>query len=178
MPLVRPADPVRDAEPCRAIYAHFVEHTAVSFETEPPTTAEMRERIRSAVRSHAWLVADDDGEVVAYAYGAPHRARAAYRFLAEVSVYVAPGHERRGLGRALYGPLLARLRERGYRTAVAGMTLPNPGSQGLHAALGFREIGTFHRAGWKHGAWHDTGWMELSLVGDSGDPDAPPVELT
>lgn len=175
MPLVRPADVDRDVASCRAIYAHYVEHTVVSFETEAPTASEMRERMASAVRSHAWLVAVDGGEVVAYAYGAPHRARAAYRFLTEVSVYVAPGHERRGLGRALYEPLLGRLRERGFRTAVAGMTLPNPGSRGLHASLGFTDIGTFHRAGWKHGAWHDTGWMERSLV---DDPDAPPAELT
>ncbi|WP_030484366.1 GNAT family N-acetyltransferase [Nocardioides aequoreus] len=176
MPLVRAADLDRDVEPCRAIYAHYVEHTVVSFETEAPSAAEMRERMAAAVRSHAWLVAEDDGgEVVGYAYGAPHRARAAYRFLTEVSVYVAPGHERRGLGRALYDPLLGRLRQRGYRTAVAGMTLPNPGSQGLHASLGFSVIGTFRRAGWKHGAWRDTGWMELSLV---DDPDGPPAELT
>lgn len=172
---MRRADPGRDAAACRAIYAHFVEHTAVSFETEAPSETEMAGRIAAALATHEWLVAEDaDAHLLGYAYAGPHRARAAYRFLAEVSVYVAPGHARAGLGRTLYEPLLERLRQRGFRSAVAGMTLPNDASHGLHAALGFRDVGTFRRAGWKHGSWHDTGWMQLDLV---TDPDATPTEL-
>lgn len=161
-----------DVAACRDLYAWYVEHTAVSFELEPPDVAEMRRRMTGPLETHDWLVAVDDDEVVAYAYGGPFRGRPAYRFSTEVSVYVAPGHGRRGLGRALYAPLLERLADRGYRTALGCLTLPNDASAGLHAAMGFEEIGTFPRVGWKHGAWHDTQWWARALGGDG-----PPEEL-
>ena len=120
----------------------------------------MAERIAAAARTHAWLVYEIDGRVVGYAYGGPMKARAAYRWSCEVSVYLEPGLRRTGAGRALYEALFARLAERGYRTAVAGMTLPNPASEGLHRALGFEPVGTFRQVGWKHGAWHDVAWVQ------------------
>jgi L-amino acid N-acyltransferase YncA len=159
-----------DVEACRALYGWYVQHTTVSFELEPPDLAEMRRRMAACLETHAWLLLEDEGgALLGYAYGGVHRARPAYRFSAEVSVYVAPGHHRRGFGRTLYLPLLERLRERGYRLALAGVTLPNPGSVGLHESLGFEPIGRFPRVGWKDGAWHDTGWWALPL----GDESAP-----
>jgi len=144
----------------------------VTFELEPPTAAEMAARIAAAQRGHAWLVLEDGGQLLGYAYAGPFKARAAYRWACEVSVYLDPKHRRSGGGRALYEALFARLRARGFRRVAAGMTLPNEASQGLHAALGFTPVGTFHRVGWKQGAWSDVAWMELDLGGDG-----PPEEL-
>jgi L-amino acid N-acyltransferase YncA len=162
-----------DAEACAAIYAHYVTDTAITFETNPPPPAEMATRIATAVRAHAWVVLEDDGRVVGYAYGGPYKARAAYRWSCEVSVYLEPGRRRTGAGRALYDALLARLADRGFRTAVAGMTLPNEASVGLHRAMGFEPVGTYRRIGWKHGTWHDVAWAQRAIAAGQ-DPPAEP----
>jgi L-amino acid N-acyltransferase YncA len=164
----------QDADACAAIYAPYVIETAITFELEPPSAAQMAERIAKAHHAHAWLVAEEAGRVVGYAYGGAFNLRAAYRWACEVSVYVELGRRRSGAGRALYEALLARLAERGYRIAVAGMTLPNEASVGLHRAMGFEPVGTYRRIGYKHGAWHDVAWMQRAL-GSSGDPPQEPV---
>jgi phosphinothricin acetyltransferase len=161
-PIVRLAS-ARDAAACAAIYAPYVTDTAITFEGEPPSAVEMAARIAAAVRTHAWLVLESAGRVVGYAYGGPFKDRSAYRWSTEVSVYLESGRRRTGGGRALYHALLARLTERGYRLAVAGMTLPNDASVGLHRALGFEPVGTFRRVGFKHAAWHDVAWVQLQL---------------
>ena len=162
-----------DAAACAVLYAPYVTGTVVTFETEPPTAEQMAERIAAAQRRHAWLVLEDDGAVVGYAYGGPYKERAAYRWSCEVSVYLERGRRRTGGGRALYEALFARLAERGFRTAVAGMTLPNPASEGLHRALGFEKVGVYRRIGWKHGAWHDVAWVQRTLA-CTDDPPAEP----
>lgn len=162
-----------DAGACAAIYAHYVTETAISFELDPPSPAEMAERIAAAQKTHAWLVLEDEGRVVGYAYGGLMKPRQAYRWSCEVSIYLEPRRRRTGGGRALYEALFERLTERGYRTAIAGMTLPNPASVGLHQALGFEPIGTYRNIGWKHDAWHDVAWSQRPLaVGE--DPPAEP----
>src|SRR5438309_9414615 len=108
----------------------------------------MQQRIAAATRSHAWFVLQDGGRVVAYAYGGPFESRAAYRWSCQVSVYVELGRRRTGAGRALYSALFARLADRGFRTPVAGMTVPNDASSGLHRAMGFEPVGTYRRIGW------------------------------
>lgn len=153
----RPAD----AAAIRAIYLPYVLETAVSFELEPPSVAEMAERVAHYQATHPWLVCVRDEEVVGYAYASPHRARLAYQWSTEVSVYVADGHQRAGVARALYRALLALLRTQGYTCALAGITQPNPKSVGFHAALGFTEIARYHNIGYKFGQWWDTLWMEL-----------------
>ena len=164
---VRDATPV-DAAACAAIYAPCIRDTAITLEIEPPDAAEFTRRIAAAAARHAWLALEDDGRVTGYAYGGPFKERAAYRFACEVSVYLELGLRRSGGGRALYSALLARLAERGYRTAAAGITVPNAASAGLHAALGFVPVGTFRRVGWKHDRWHDVAWMQCDLgVGDT-----------
>lgn len=160
-----------DAAACAAVYAPYVRDTAVSFETEPPSATEMAQRICEAQRAHVWLVLVEGGSVVGYAYAAPVKARAAYRFASEVSVYLAPGREGSGRGRRLYDALLPRLRERGYRTLTAGMTLPNPASEALHRSFGFVPVGTWRRIGWKLGRWHDVRWLELDLDPEAESPD-------
>jgi L-amino acid N-acyltransferase YncA len=157
-----------DAGACAAIYAPYVLDTAVTFEIEPPDAAEFARRIAAAAERHAWLVVEDDGRVTGYAYGGPFKERAAYRFACEVSVYLELGLRRSGAGRALYDVLLPRLAQRGFRTAAAGMALPNPASVGLHRALGFEPVGTFRRVGWKHGRWHDVAWAQRDLDVDGG----------
>jgi L-amino acid N-acyltransferase YncA len=175
--LIRPARPGTDgdAAACASIYAPFVTDGAVSFEVAPPDTAELTRRIEQNSAIHAWLLAESpDGEVAGFAYGGPHRARAAYRWATEVSVYVHARHRRSGVGRALYGELLPLLARRGLQVALAGITLPNPGSVALHEAIGFEPVGVYKRIGWKAGGWHDVGWWQLELAPAGNDP---PPEL-
>lgn len=164
---------IADAAACAAIYAPYVTDTAITFETVPPDEHEMAMRIAAALVAHAWIVAEDEGRVCGYAYAGPYKARPAYRWSCEVSVYVERGRTRTGAGRRLYTDLFARLVARGYLTAVAGTTLPNAGSEGLHRALGFAPVGTFHAIGHKLGAWHDVAWFERPL-GPRGDDPAEP----
>jgi L-amino acid N-acyltransferase YncA len=159
-----------DAVRCAAIYAPYVRETAISFEEKPPSAEEMARRIVEAQRRHAWLVLEDDGDVVGYAYGGPFMARAAYQWATAVSVYLAAGRRRTGGGRALYEALFERLAARGHRTALAGIALPNDASTGLHVALGFEPVGTYRRVGWKLGRWHDVAWYQRDLVVDDGPP--------
>jgi L-amino acid N-acyltransferase YncA len=163
----------QDAEACAAIYAPYVTGTAITFELDPPSVEEMAARIAAAQSTHAWLVAEADGQVIGYAYGGPMKPRAAYRWSCEVSVYLEQGRRRTGAGRALYETLFDRLAARGYRTAVAGMTLPNDASEGLHKSLGFEPIGTFRNIGWKLNSWHDVAWVQRPLA-VLPDPPAEP----
>lgn len=163
-----------DAEACAAIYAPYVTGTAVSFETEPPGPDELAQRIGAALDTHAWLVAERDGAVVGYAYATAYKPRAAYRWTCEVSVYVAGEAQHGGVGRALYTALLDRLAERGYRTAIATMTLPNPASTALHEALGFVRSGVLARVGWKAGDWHDVALFHRAIGADPYGSDQPP----
>jgi L-amino acid N-acyltransferase YncA len=154
---------VRDAEAVTAIYAPIVESTVISFETVAPSADEMRSRIGNQPSNKPWIVAEIDRTVAGYAYASAFRGRSAYRFGAEVGVYVAEGARRRGVGHALYRSLLHLMTSLGYRRAFAGISLPNDGSIALHRAVGFTEFGIAHAAGFKFGAWHDVGFYECAL---------------
>jgi len=171
---IRPADPERDAAACAAIYAPYVEDGPISFEERAPDAAAMATRIAAHGSTHGWLVAERGGEVVGYAYACPHRARTAYRWSVDVSVYVAPGHTGEGVGRAVYTELFERLRAQRFRMAFAGITLPNEASVALHESLGFAQVGTMREVGWKLGAWRDVGWFQLELT-DPADPPREPL---
>jgi L-amino acid N-acyltransferase YncA len=168
-----------DAAACAAIYAPYVTGTTVTFETEPPDVAEMTRRIARAQALHAFLVLEEAGEVVGYAYAGPFRERAAYRGSCEVSVYLGAQRRGRGGGRRLYEVLLERLAARGYRMAAAGMTQPNEASGRLHAAMGFELVGTYRDIGWKFGRSHDVTWVQrplddpLGSVPSGQDPPEP-----
>jgi phosphinothricin acetyltransferase len=114
-----------------------------------------------------WLVAERDGKVVGYAYGGRHRDRAAYDRTVEVSAYIDGSAQRTGLGRRLYTELFARLKDRGFRLLVAGITLPNEASVAIHEALGFEPVGVYKNVGFKNGEWWDVGWWQLDL----GEPE-------
>lgn len=168
---IRTATP-DDAAACLAIYAPYVRDTVVSFEYEPPTVDEFRARMGAVLPHKPWLVAEVDGRTAGYAYAATFRARVAYQWTAEVAVYVNHARHRRGVGRVLYSALIDRLRSLGYRTLVAGISLPNPQSVGFHEALGFRQTAHFPAVGYKFGAWQDTGFWVLDL--GPGCAPAPP----
>ncbi len=161
--LIREADPARDGAGCAAVYAPFVTESAASFEERAPTAEQFATRIELTSKTHPWLVADNGERVVGFAYGCPHRERAAYRWAADVSAYVAPEHQRRGIGRALYGSLLPLLVRQGFHVACAGIALPNEASVALHELFGFRLVGVYPRIGFKRGEWWDVGWWELEL---------------
>jgi len=173
---IRDADPGRDAAACAAIYAPYVEATPISFEELPPTAAELAKRIERVTASYPWLVAEEGGEVVGYAYGAPLRERHAYRWTVEVTVYVAGARRGNGIGRQLYEALFERLRRQRFKVAFAGITLPNEASVALHEGLGFIRVGVSPRIGWKQGRWHDVGWWQLELAprGDGSPPEPLP----
>jgi L-amino acid N-acyltransferase YncA len=173
---VRPACP-EDARACIAIYRRYIEDTAITFETEVPTPAEMAARITAARKTHEWLVLEHDGDVIGYAYARAFNPRAAYQWSTETSIYIAANHHRAGGGRKLYAQLLQRLADRGYRRAFAGITQPNPASNDFHRALGFEHAGIYRRVGWKHGSWHDVAWMQLDLLGAAED-NRPPTPIT
>jgi phosphinothricin acetyltransferase len=171
---IRPADPAEHATACARIYEPYVRETAVSFEADAPTALEIANRIERFTRTHPWLVAEDSGKVVGYAYGCPHRDRAAYRWAADVSVYVDRGQQRRGIGRLLYSELLSRLTAQGLHVACAGVTLPNDASIGFHESFGFAPVGIYRRIGFKLGRWWDVGWWQLDLrEADTEPPDEP-----
>ena len=162
---VRSANPARDAEAIANIYAPYVTDTVISFEDVAPAPAEMAARIERLAKTHAWLVAEDAGEILGFAYACPHRERAAYRWATEVTVYVDPRHQRRGVAWTLYEALLAGLAERGYRIALAVIALPNDASVALHEACGFKLVGVLRGIGFKHEKWWDVGWWQLELGG-------------
>ena len=171
---IRRADPARDAAACAAIYEPYVRRTAISFEDRPPDAGQLAERIERYQATHQWLVAEGWGQVIGYAYACPHRDRSAYRWAADVSVYVDPTSHRRGFGRALYGELLRLLREQRFQVACAGVTLPNEASVALHESLGFVAVGVYPRIGFKLGSWWDVGWWQLALQqGSNGAPSEP-----
>jgi L-amino acid N-acyltransferase YncA len=162
--LIRQATP-SDIPAITRIYGHAVGHGTASFETDPPGEDEMARRQRSLLDGgYPYLVAEIDGAVVGYAYAGPYRARPAYRYSVEDSVYVDAAVQRRGVGRALLDRLIAEAAGRGFRQmiAVIGDSAQTPSIE-LHRALGFRLIGTIENVGYKFGRWLDTVLMQRAL---------------
>lgn len=162
-----------DASAIAAIYAPYVEHTTVSFETEAPAAAEIARRIERIGAQYPWLVARDRARSVGYAYACENRARLAYRWSVDVAIYVDSSVQRRGIGRGLYERLFALLRAQGYVNAFAGISLPNAASIGLHETLGFEPVGVYRKIGFKLGDWRDVGWWQLVLREPSSQPAEP-----
>lgn len=161
-----------DASAITAIYRPFVEDSHVSFELVPPAENEMAARIEDTLARYPWLVAEEDGVVVGYAYGSPYRARLAYRWSAEVSVYLAEGARGRGVARELYERLFRLLAEQNVRTLVAGIALPNEASVRLHEKLGFTPVGNVPNIGFKLGQWIAVGfWAKEVGEGPASAPE-------
>ena len=166
----------KDAAAIVEIYRPFVESTPISFEIEPADELEIQRRIDGILPAYPWLVCEQGGRVAGYAYSSLHSARAAYQWSVDMSVYVHPDFRRRGIGRGLYVSLVQILRAQGFFNAYAGISLPNPGSVGLHESIGFQAIGVYRNVGYKQGAWHDVGWWELALQPLPAEP-RPPLSV-
>ena len=163
---------VLDAPALAEIYAPYVRDTAISFEERPLSAAEFERRIEAVLLRYPYLVLEDAGGVLGYAYASAHAERAAYRWSVDTAVYVAGSAHGRGIGRALYaGLLLPILTRQGFHAAFAGIALPNDRSVALHEAVGFEPVGVLPQVGFKQGAWHDVGWWRRPL-----DPRTPPRE--
>ena len=132
-----------DAPCVAAIYAPYVLNSVISFESVPPDAEEFRARMAGCLTDYPWLIAEVDRQIAGYAYAGQHSGRAAYDWSANISVYLAAEHHRRGIGRRLYDMLIVLLRHQGYHSLFAGITLPNSASVALHTALGMQEVGIY-----------------------------------
>ena len=174
--MIRLATPT-DAAAIAEIYRPAVTDRATSFEIDPPGAEEIATRIESCLARLPWLVAEEDGVVVGYAYASPHRSRAAYQWSVDVSAYVSESVHRRGVGRSLYDALFRILALQGFRNAYAGITVPNEASERFHRALGFGTVGVYRGVGYKLGRWHDVLWLERALAPGDVTPPVPTIDL-
>jgi len=176
---IRLADPDADAARVAEIYAPAVIDSTISFEEMPPSADEMTTRMRAVLEWTPWLVTEDEsGFVVGYAYASRHRERAAYRWSVDISVYVDPAHQGRGVGRSLYRELLPILRRQRFVNVYAGVGLPNPASVALHESIGMRLVGVYERVGFKQGRWVDVAWYSLRLSEPPADGSPPPEPIS
>lgn len=146
-----------------AIYGQYI-HTPITFEYGLPTQAEFARRISATLEGYPYLVWEEDAAPLGYAYAHRERERAAYQWNAELSIYLSAQATGRGVGRKLYTALMELLVLQGVHTAYGAVTHPNPASEGLHLALGFRRLGVHQNTGYKDGDWHDVIWFEKSLA--------------
>ena len=154
---------VGDARALLDIYGQYMD-TSITFEYRLPTEEEFAARIREISREYPYLVCEDGGGIVGYAYAHRQMERAAYQWNAELSIYLDRGYTARGLGKKLYGLLMEILRMQGVRTVYGIVTVPNEKSEGLHLSMGFRRVGTCRSTGYKSGAWHDVAWFEKPIA--------------
>ncbi|HEY5565233.1 MAG TPA: GNAT family N-acetyltransferase [Rhodothermia bacterium] len=164
-----------DAAPMLEIYAPLVAETAVTFEFEAPTLQQFKARMAEIQARYPWLVSDRNGRIAGFAYAGPHRARPAYQWSVEVSVYVHTDFRRLGVARTLYLKLLELLRTQGYHSAYAGITLPNDASEALHRSVGFEPVGVYKAAGFKLGRWHGAVWYQRQINDRLPDDPTPPL---
>lgn len=157
-----------------SIYDVFVRHTAVSFEYETPTVEEFTRRLDEHLAEFPWLVYEENGQVLGYAYAGRAFERAAYRWNAEISCYLAPSARRRGVGRQLYAVIEDSLRKQGIRKVFAVVTSANEASIAFHRAIGYHDAARFENVGFKLGQWYDVLWLEKQ-INAFGVPEAFPT---
>ena len=157
-----------DAEAVSRVYNWYIENTVITFEVDPVPAAEMARRIESVLEAHDWLLLEEGGEALGYAYAGRYHARAAYRYSAESTIYLRNGVGGQGLGSRLYAELIRRSFARGYRNLIGGIALPNPASVRLHEKLGFGQVGHVRRIGFKFERWIDVGHWQLESGAHAG----------
>lgn len=162
-----------DAAGILAVYAPYIRDTAVTFETETPSLDAFRCRMASIIGDYPYLVVEEDGSIVGFAYAHRLGERAAYAWNAELSIYFAPGCTSRGWGSVLFWALIDLLALQGVRNAYSLITVPNEASLALHEKLGFTLMGVQKEAGYKLGAWHDVAWLRMAIGDFSAAPRAP-----
>ncbi|HEM3203915.1 TPA: N-acetyltransferase [Streptococcus suis 8830] len=158
-----------DAADLVAIYAPYVEKTAITFETEVPTVEAFASRIEKTLEKFPYLVAVEEGKVVGYAYASTYYARAAYDGTVELSVYVSREARGKGIGSLLYDAIEEDLKARGFKNFLACIALPNPASIALHEKRGYEQVAHFKKVGYKFDTWHDIVWLQKSLVGKQNE---------
>ncbi len=163
-----------DAEEILDIYRPYVESTAVTFETVVPASEEFRRRVEEILKQYPYLVAEEDGKILGYAYASSYRFRAGFAWTAELSVYVRQGYQGNGIGTRLYAALLDLLRLQGYQNACSVLSCPNPQSEKLHNRFAFRLVGIQKKCGFKCGQWRDVAILERPL-GDTPTPPPAPI---
>lgn len=169
---LRPAT-VQDVPRILEIYGPYVQNTAISFEYTVPSLAEFTQRFLRITAEFPWLVWEEDGVILGYAYGSRPFERAAYQWCAEASIYLCPECQGRGIGKRLYAALEQRLQAQGYRKVYAIITTANEGSVAFHRAVGYRHTATMPGCGYKFGQWYGTIWMEKDLNTWEAPPGAP-----
>ena len=162
-----------DAESLLEIYRPYVEATSISFETSVPSVAEFRQRIRCFSEKYPYLVLEEDGIPLGYAYAHGFHTRAAYDWAAETTIYLRQGLHRRGYGKALYAALLRLMEAQGLYRACAVVVIPNENSMGLHKAMGFEISGILPEYGYKMGQWRSVAYLTKKLR----PADAPPERV-
>jgi phosphinothricin acetyltransferase len=171
--MIRLAGPA-DAGDIASLYAPYVTGSIVSFENQPPDETEMRSRIENGRPLYPWLTArDETGALLGFASATAFRARHAYRFAVETSVYLAPEAQGQGLGRRLYDRLLPLLERQGFTQAIAAISLPNPASIALHEKAGFVSAGVYRDVGFKLGGWRSVGLWQRPLAPLTSSPKEP-----
>lgn len=173
---IRPAT-AADLPRILEIYAPYVEYTAISFEYTVPTLEEFTGRFLSITAQFPWLVWEENGKVLGYAYGSLPFERAAYQWSAEASIYLCPEARGRGIGKSLYAALEEILKRQGYRKVYAIITTANEASVAFHKAVGYRHTATFPDCGYKFGQWYGTVWLEKDLNTWPAPP-KPPIPVT
>ncbi len=155
----------QDAQALCDIYNYYIEHTAITFEEQLLDHAEFEARIQAISGVYPWFVAEENGQILGYTYAAEWKARSAFRYSVETSIYLHPqAPKRQGIGETLYRGLLSSLGEQGFHRVIAAITIPNEKSIALHRKLGFEKAGYFHEVGYKFQRWIDVVYMELPLI--------------
>lgn len=160
---------IEDAADLVAIYAPYVEKTAITFEREVPTIEAFASRIEKTLEKFPYLVAVEEGKLLGYAYASTYYARAAYDWTVELSVYIQQDARGKGIGSLLYDALEEELTVRGFKNFLACIALPNPASLALHEKRGYEQVAHFKKVGYKFDTWHDIVWLQKSLVGDANE---------
>lgn len=153
----------QDAEKICAIYNHYVLGTTITFEEEAVPAETMRKRIADVTAAYPWLILEEGGQALGYAYARKFHERAAYRHTVETTVYVAQGGHGKGAGSALYRELLGHLKQLNVHVALGGIALPNEKSVALHEKMGFKKVAHLEEVGWKFGQWIDVGYWEVKM---------------
>lgn len=161
--MIRTVSTQEDAGAIRDIYNHYIRETVITFETEELTEEEMAGRIHGITTRFPYLVYEEGGKVIGYAYANTWRVRSAYDQTVETTVYLDPRQTGKGIGRTLYQALLDECRARNLHIAVASIALPNEHSVKLHERMGFEKVAHFTEVGWKFDRWRDVGFWELKL---------------
>ena len=162
-----------DAANILKIYEKFIKETVVTFEIEVPSIESFQNRMKSIMDFYPWLVCEIDGEIAGYAYASKHGERAAYRWSADLSVYIDEKFHRHHLGTDLYDEVIQYLKKQGFCTLYAAISTPNPKSQAFHESYGFKKIGEFKNVGHKMGKWLDVTWYDLQIAEYSENPQEP-----